>query len=138
MLICGKWLTKFMIQKYLKSILITLGIIILAWGNTYTLYANKKRVEALVSQVSELGQQLEDSRQKEVETTELLKEAEENLKNLISKKQEEARLLAVAVAKPKAAPVVIKPAPKPVTVSPIVEKPAVVKVIKPSRSTRAS
>ncbi len=125
-------------QKYLKNILVTLVIILFAWTNTYVLFANKKKVEFLASQISELNQRLEESEYTKEQTILRLKDTENKLNELISRKQEEAKALAAAAARPKSIPIVPQPIVKPVETKTASTKPAVAKVSKPSRSTRAS
>lgn len=129
-----------MYQKYVKNILITSAILVVAWANTYVLYANKKKVEDMSFEVKALQFELDQSKQNESKAEEALDEAKKQFEELVSQRarQKEEALKAVAVSttpRPATPPVQQPPI---VTSAPIIPKPTIVKVTKPSRSTRAS
>ncbi len=126
-------------QKYLKNVLITFGIIMLAWGNTYVLHANKLQVEDISSQFNDLSVELDQSKQREKDTLEALKNSEKKIQDLISQKQKEeaSRLLTMATPRPVLPPTTPTPTQQ-IQTTPVAEKPVIVKITKPSRSTRAS
>lgn len=129
-----------MFQKYVKNILITSGIIAMAWANTYVLYADQQKVEDLSFQVKTLEFELEQSTKREVDSLEALEREKRNIEIILSQKQreEELRKIASSTPKPAAAPVQEIPIIQEITVTPVVTKPTVVKATKPSRSSRAS
>ncbi len=128
-----------MYQKYIKNLLITSLIIGVAWANTYILYADKKKVENLSFQVNTLKFELNQSKQAETEAIDALNNAEKKIREILSQKQNELDPKPIARATPTpVAPAPPTPVTPVVTNVPVVTKPVVVRVTKPSRSTRAS
>lgn len=128
-----------MYQKYIKNLLITSLIIGVAWANTYILYADKKKVENLSFQVNTLKFELDQSKQAQTEAIDALNNAEKKIREILSQKQKELDSKPIA----RTTPTPIVPAPQApvtpvVTNVPVVTKPVVVRITKPSRSTRAS
>lgn len=129
-----------MYQKYVKHILITSAILVVAWANTYVLYANQKKVEDMSFEVKVLKFELDQSKQNESKAVEALDETKKQYEELLSlrqrQKEEAVKTLAVSTT-PRSVP---PPAQQPpvITSTPIIPKPTIVKVTKPSRSTRAS
>lgn len=129
-----------MYQKYVKHILITSAILVVAWANTYVLYANQKKVEDMSFEVKALKFELDQSKQNESKAIEALDEAKKQYQELLSLRQQqrEEALRAVAISTtPRPVPPPVQQ-PTIVTTTPVIPKPTIVKVTKPSRSTRAS
>ncbi len=128
-----------MYQKYIKNILITSGIIAVAWANTYVLYANQKKVEDMSFQVKALEFELDQSKQVGIEATNALNDAQKKIREIIIQKQKDSESKSIALTVPTpVVPTPTVPVTPVVTSTPVVTKPVVVRVTKPSRSTRAS
>lgn len=128
-----------MYQKYIKNLLITSLIISVAWANTYILYANHNKLEDLSFQVNTLKFELDQSKQAEIDATNALDDAQKKIREILSQKQKELDSKPIARTAPTpVVPTPIAPVAPVITSAPVVTKPVVVRVTKPSRSTRAS
>lgn len=121
-------------RKYFKNILITLVVMLAVWSNIAFAYGIKRKADELVPIVDDLAITLSQSRQQE----EILKNSLEIAENKIAELQRQRDEIILKKEKTEVVtPVkaVIKPK-EPISVVQPVTTP--IKIIKPSRSTRAS